>query len=103
LRIVPPTEPAWRNEGWHPLASADSYRRNERLCVTGNFRDEFPELYLPQSEAFDPNSPILLREHPGKPDFFEITFLRSNPLTIFWKSRSAKRVCSAQGDDHARA
>jgi hypothetical protein len=75
------SEPAWR-DGWEPLLSVDSYTRHERLRIGGRFRGRYLELYLPGSELFDSASPVFLRELPGKPDLFEMTFLRSRGTDV---------------------
>jgi hypothetical protein len=76
--LSPQAEPAWRNDGWEPLFSVDTWTRHERLRITGSLRGQFLQLYLPGSELFDRGSPVFLRELAGKPDLFEITFLRSS-------------------------
>jgi hypothetical protein len=54
------------------------YSASDRLLITGDFEDKFLELYLPPGELIDQSSPVLLRRCEGKPDCFEITFLRSD-------------------------
>jgi hypothetical protein len=97
--VVARAEPAWRNEGWHPLLSANAYPRDERSRIAGYFRDEFLQLHLPESEAFDPDSPVFLRELSGKPDFFEITFLRSSHLGLQGQRTMAFRARLAHAGD----
>src|SRR5262249_30536310 len=75
---TPRIEPAWRGEGWHPLLSSKVYSGGDRLEITGDLQNEFAELYLPQSEAAEPDSPIFIRGLPEPPDVFEVTFLHSN-------------------------
>jgi hypothetical protein len=95
LGSAPRPEPAWRVEGWHPLLSSRVYSGGGRHRITGDFHDEFLELDLPEHEAIDSNSPILVREQIGKPDLFEVTFVRSNRFgterrkTIGFRSRIA--------------
>jgi hypothetical protein len=83
--------------------------RHERQLITGGFRDRFLQLYLPGSELFDRGSPVLLREQSGRPDFFEITFLRSDQAevhghrAIAFRARLAhvgdETLLKAAGDD----
>jgi hypothetical protein len=75
---IPRVEPAWSIEDWEPLLSSKIYSTGDRLLVTGDFGDQFLELQLPVGESIDHNSPIFVREQTDKPDFFEITFLRSD-------------------------
>jgi hypothetical protein len=97
--LVPKVEPAWRHEGWHPILSANARWRDEHMRITGRFQDEFLELHFLESEAFDPDSPVLLREQVGKPDFFEMTLLRSNPADVEPKKSIAFRARLAHAGD----
>jgi hypothetical protein len=54
----------------------------DRPLLTGDLGDKFQELYLPTGETLDAHSPIFVRARAGKPDFFEVTFLRSDPLGV---------------------
>jgi hypothetical protein len=69
------------------------------MRITGLFREQVLELHLPQSDAIDRESPVLLREQPGKPDFFEITFLRSDNLGVDPKKAIAFCVRLAHAGD----
>jgi hypothetical protein len=58
------------------------------------------ELYVPGSELFDRGSPIFLRELSGKPDLFEMTFLRSTGTDVQGHRSVAFRTRLAHaGDD----
>jgi hypothetical protein len=93
------SEPAWQ-DGWEPLLSVDTYTRHERLRIGGRFRGRYLELYLPGSELFDRGSPVFLRELSGKPDLFEITFLRSRGTNVQGHRAVAFRTRLAHaGDD----
>jgi hypothetical protein len=67
-------------------------RRRRRTLVTGDFHDEFLELYLAENETVDPGSPVLVREQVEKPDLFEITFLRSDHLRTQPRKAIAYRI-----------
>jgi hypothetical protein len=96
----PRAEPAWRDEGWEPLLSVDTYTRHERLRIAGSFRGQFLQFYLPGSQLFDRGSPVFLRELSGKPDLFEITFLRSEGPDVEGHRAVAFRARLAHaGDD----
>jgi hypothetical protein len=104
-RGVPSVEPAWRIEGWHPLLSAKIYSGANRLLITGDSHDEFLELYLAEDEAVDSDSPILVREQAGRPDLFEITFLRSSRIDTHARKAIAfrMRIARVGGDTILKA
>lgn len=77
---IPGIEPEWRIQGWQPLVSARVYSSGDRLQITGDFQDEFLELYLSTGQSADCAGPIFVRKQPDKADIFEITFLQSDPF-----------------------
>jgi hypothetical protein len=79
---TPRADPAWRAEGWHSLLASKVYSAGDRLQITGDLGEQFRELYLPTGEALDAQSPILVRAQDGKPDIFEMTFLRSDRFGV---------------------
>jgi hypothetical protein len=89
---VPRPEPAWRLEGWHPLVSSKVHAGGCRTLVTGDFHDEFLEVYIPENEGVDSGSPVLVREQAEKPDLFEITFLRSDRFRTQPRKTIAYRI-----------
>jgi hypothetical protein len=97
--LSPPAEEAWRDDGWEPLLSVDTYSRHDRALITGSFRGQFLPLYLPGSELFDRGSPVFLRELSGKPDLFEITFLRSDGPDVQGHREVAFRARLAHAGD----
>lgn len=99
-QVIPRAEPVWRLEGWHPLMSTKVHSGGSRPLITGDFHDEFLELYLPENEAVDAGSPVLVREQAGKPDLFEITFLRSDRFSTESRKAVAYRMRIGRiGDD----
>jgi hypothetical protein len=79
---APRPEPRWRAEGWHPLLASKIYSAGDRLQITGDLADQFQELYLPGGETLDPDGPIFMRAQAGKPDIFDVTFLRSDRFGV---------------------
>jgi hypothetical protein len=79
---TPRADPAWRAEGWHPLLASKVYSAGDRLQVTGDFGDQFQEFYLPAGEGLDAHSPIFIRAQDGKPDIFDVTYLRSDRFGV---------------------
>jgi hypothetical protein len=96
----PRADPAWRGEGWHPLLASKVYSAEDRLQITGDLSDEFQELYLTTGEALDAHSPIFVRAQAGKPDIFDVTFLRSDHFGVHHRKAIAfgKRIASL-GED----
>jgi hypothetical protein len=80
---APPTEPAWRAEGWHPLLSSRVHSAKDRLEVTGDGPDGFLELYFQRAASIDRESPIFIRPLADKPGLFEASFLRSNGAATY--------------------
>jgi hypothetical protein len=77
--LSPPAEAAWRDDGWEPLLSVDTYTRHERLRIAGSFRGQFLQL---------------------KPDLFEITFLRSEGPDVQGHRAVAFRARLAHAGDN---
>jgi hypothetical protein len=98
--VAPRGAPAWRGEGWHPLLASKVYSAEDRLQITGDLNDEFQELYLTIGEALDAHSPIFVRAQEGKPDIFDVTFLRSDHFGVHHRKAIAfrKRIASL-GED----
>jgi hypothetical protein len=82
LNTAPRPVPAWRGEGWSPLLSCKIYpaQKGGRAEITGDFDEEFLELYLPDGQAIDRDSPVFIRRRTGKPHIFEVSFLCSDPF-----------------------
>jgi hypothetical protein len=91
VNLIPKPVPQWRSEGWEPLLSAWVVRKRSGLFITGDFRDQFVELKIITEESIDHDSPIFVREHREKPGFFEVNFLRSDPLVT--RDRIAPAQC----------
>lgn len=97
---IPRLEPVWRIDGWEPLLSCKVYSSGDHLQITGDFQDEFLELYLPRGETIDRDSPVFVREQADKPDFFDITFLRSDHFDTHARTIIASHMRIAPvGDD----
>jgi hypothetical protein len=80
--VPPRAEPVWQAEGWSPLLSSKVYSAGERRRITGDLGEEFQELYLPTGETVDAHGTILVRANDGKPDIFDVTFLRSDHFGV---------------------
>jgi hypothetical protein len=97
LGNTPRAEPAWRAEGWSPLLSVKVYSAQQgRSQITGDFEDEFLDLYLPSDEKIDHTSPVLIRGQANKPYIFEVSFLRSDAFGTRHKTTIAfsKRIAT---------
>jgi hypothetical protein len=93
-------EPKWRAEGWRPLLSSKVYSASDRPLLTGDVEDTFQELHLPAGESLDAHSPIFVREYDGKPDIFDVTFLRSDALGVHdGKAVGYRKRIAAVGED----
>lgn len=81
-RGTPRAEPAWRAVDWRPLVASKVYSAGDRLQVTGDLDNRFHEFYLPNCEDLDAHSPIFVRAQDGRPDIFDMTYLRSDRFGV---------------------
>jgi hypothetical protein len=102
---TPRADAAWRADGWHPLLASKVYSAGDRLQVTGDLGDQFQELYLTSGETLDAQSPIFVRGQDGKPDIFDVTFLRSDHFGVHHRKAIAfgKRIASLGEDTILKA